>query len=57
MGDPVRQAGGLFALPERRLLFDLKDFDEALPGPFEYDVKRMVASFAIAGRNRSRGKD
>ena len=38
-------------VPERTLLFDLNDFDETLPGPFEYDVKRMAASFAIAGRN------
>jgi uncharacterized protein (DUF2252 family) len=42
---------GLFASPERRLLFDLNDFDETLPGPFEYDLKRMAASFTVAGRN------
>src|ERR1044072_2091732 len=42
---------GVSASPERRLLFDLNDFDETLPGPFEYDVKRMAASFTIAGRN------
>ena len=42
---------GVFSSPERRLLFDLNDFDETLPGPFEYDVKRMAASFMIAGRN------
>ena len=42
---------GLFASPERRLLFDLNDFDETLPGPFEYDVKRMAASVTIAARN------
>ena len=41
----------MYASPERRLVFDLNDFDETLPGPFEYDVKRMAASFAIAGRN------
>ena len=41
----------MFASPERRLLFDLNDFDETLPGPFEYDVKRMAASFTIAARN------
>ena len=41
----------MFASPERELLFDLNDFDETLPGPFEYDVKRMSASFAIAARN------
>jgi uncharacterized protein (DUF2252 family) len=39
------------ASPERRLIFDLNDFDETLPGPFEYDVKRMAASFTIAARN------
>jgi uncharacterized protein (DUF2252 family) len=42
---------GAFASPERTLLFDLNDFDETLPGPFEFDVKRMAASFTIAGRN------
>ena len=42
---------GVYASPERRLVFDLNDFDETLPGPFEYDVKRMAASFTIAGRN------
>ena len=42
---------GVFASPERRLVFDLNDFDETLPGPFEYDVKRLAASFAIAGRD------
>ena len=41
----------MFASPERQLLFDLNDFDETLPGPFEYDVKRMAASFTIAARN------
>ena len=42
---------GVFASPERALLFDLNDFDETLPGPFEYDVKRLAASFMIAARN------
>ena len=41
----------MFASPERRLLFDLNDFDETLPGPFESDVKRMAASVTIAARN------
>jgi uncharacterized protein (DUF2252 family) len=50
-GDAHLSNFGLFASPERRLLFDLNDFDETLPGPFEYDVKRMVTSFAIAGRH------
>jgi uncharacterized protein (DUF2252 family) len=42
---------GVFGSPERRLVFDLNDFDETLPGPFEYDVKRMAASFLIAARD------
>ncbi|MGI5256494.1 DUF2252 domain-containing protein [Streptomyces angustmyceticus] len=40
----------LLASPERHLMFDINDFDETLPGPWEWDVKRLVASFAIAGR-------
>ncbi|MEU6644591.1 DUF2252 domain-containing protein [Saccharomonospora sp. NPDC046836] len=47
---------GLFASPERLLLFDVNDFDETLPGPFEYDVKRMAASFTVAGRNNGFAK-
>ena len=50
-GDAHLSNFGVFASPERALLFDLNDFDETLPGPFEYDVKRMSASFTIAGRN------
>ena len=42
-GDAHLSNFGVFASPERRLLFDLNDFDETLPGPFEYDVKRMAA--------------
>ena len=52
-GDAHLSNFGLFASPERLLLFDLNDFDETLPGPFEYDVKRMATSFTIAGRNNS----
>ena len=55
-GDAHLSNFGAFASPERRLLFDLNDFDETLPGPFEYDVKRMAASFTIAGRNNGFGK-
>ena len=55
-GDAHLSNFGLFASPERRLLFDLNDFDETLPGPFEYDVKRMAASFMIAGRNNGFAK-
>ena len=47
-GDAHLSNFGVFASPERALLFDLNDFDETLPGPFEYDVKRMAASFTIA---------
>ncbi len=50
-GDAHLSNFGAFASPERRLMFDLNDFDETLPGPFEYDVKRMAASFTIAARN------
>src|SRR3954452_20141083 len=50
-GDAHLSNFGGFASPERQLLFDLNDFDETLPGPFEYDVKRMAASFTIAARN------
>ena len=50
-GDAHLSNFGVFASPERRLMFDLNDFDETLPGPFEYDVKRMAASFTIAARN------
>ena len=50
-GDAHLSNFGVFASPERILLFDLNDFDETLPGPFEWDVKRMAASFEIAGRN------
>jgi uncharacterized protein (DUF2252 family) len=55
-GDAHLSNFGAFASPERRLLFDLNDFDETLPGPFEYDVKRMAASFTIAARNNGFAK-
>jgi len=42
---------GLFATPERHLVFDLNDFDETHPAPWEWDLKRLVASFAVAGRD------
>jgi uncharacterized protein (DUF2252 family) len=44
---------GAYASPERALLFDLNDFDETLPGPWEWDVKRLAASFVVAGRDNS----
>jgi len=51
-GDAHLSNFGAFAAPDRRLIFALNDFDETLPGPFEWDVKRLVASFAVAGRDR-----
>jgi uncharacterized protein (DUF2252 family) len=52
-GDAHLSNVGGYASPERKLVFDLNDFDETLPGPFEWDVKRMAASFEIAGRDRN----
>ena len=43
---------GMFAAPDRRLVFDVNDFDETLPAPFEWDVKRLAASFAVAARDK-----
>jgi hypothetical protein len=54
-GDAHLSNFGAFASPERRLVFDLNDFDETLPGPFEWDVKRLVASLAVAGRDTGLG--
>jgi uncharacterized protein (DUF2252 family) len=50
-GDAHALNFGLYASPERRLLFDLNDFDETLPGPWEWDLKRLAASLAVAGRD------
>ncbi len=50
-GDAHLSNFGVFAAPDRRLIFDINDFDETHPGPFEWDVKRLAASFAIGGRN------
>src|SRR5690349_4643452 len=50
-GDAHLSNFGVFAAPDRRLVFDLNDFDETLPGPFEWDVKRFAASLAVAGRD------
>jgi uncharacterized protein (DUF2252 family) len=50
-GDAHLSNFGVFASPERRLVFDLNDFDETLPGPWEWDVKRLAASMLIAARN------
>jgi uncharacterized protein (DUF2252 family) len=50
-GDAHLANFGAFASPERRLVFDVNDFDETLPGPFEWDIKRLAASLAVAGRD------
>ena len=51
-GDAHISNFGIFASPERRLVFDINDFDETLPAPFECDIKRLVASVEICGRDR-----
>ena len=51
-GDAHLSNFGVFASPERQMMFDINDFDETLPGPWEWDVKRLAASFEIAGRDR-----
>ena len=51
-GDAHLSNFGVFASAERNLVFDVNDFDETLPGPWEWDVKRLAASLAIAGRDR-----
>jgi uncharacterized protein (DUF2252 family) len=51
-GDAHLSNFGAFAAPDRRLVLDVNDFDETLPGPWEWDVKRLAASFEIAGRDR-----
>jgi uncharacterized protein (DUF2252 family) len=51
-GDAHLSNFGVFAAPDRRLVLDVNDFDETLPGSWEWDVKRLAASFAIAGRDR-----
>src|SRR4029077_2144138 len=52
-GDAHLSNFGVFASPERRLLFDINDFDETLPGPWAWDVKRLAAGFEIMGRYRA----
>jgi uncharacterized protein (DUF2252 family) len=51
-GDAHMSNFGVFGTPERRMIFDLNDFDETYPGPWEWDVKRLAASFEICGRDR-----
>jgi uncharacterized protein (DUF2252 family) len=55
-GDAHLANFGAYASPERQLVFDLNDFDESLPGPFEWDVKRLAASLAVAGRDNGFGR-
>ncbi|MGZ6621979.1 MAG: DUF2252 domain-containing protein [Solirubrobacteraceae bacterium] len=50
-GDAHLSNFGVFAAPDRQVVFDLNDFDETLPAPFEWDVKRLVASFVVAARD------
>jgi len=52
-GDAHLSNFGIYASPERQMVFDVNDFDETLPGPFEWDVKRLAASFIVAGRSLS----
>ena len=51
-GDAHLSNFGVFGSPERQMLFDINDFDETLPGPWEWDVKRLAASFEVCGRER-----
>jgi len=55
-GDAHVSNFGLFGSPERSLVFDINDFDETLPGPWEWDVKRLVASLAVVGRMNGFGR-
>jgi uncharacterized protein (DUF2252 family) len=55
-GDAHLSNFGIFAAPDRRLVFDLNDFDETLPGPWEWDLKRLAASFEIAARENGFGR-
>jgi uncharacterized protein (DUF2252 family) len=50
-GDAHLSNFGVFGSPERQLIFDINDFDETLPGPWEWDVKRLAASFEVVGRD------
>ena len=55
-GDAHLSNFGVFSAPDRRLVFDCNDFDETLPGPFEWDLKRLAASVVVAGRDRELGR-
>ena len=56
-GDAHLSNFGVFGSPERQLIFDCNDFDETLPGPWEWDVKRLAASVVVAARHRGFAKD
>ena len=56
-GDAHLENFGAFLAPDRNLVFDVNDFDETHPGPWEWDLKRLVASFAVAGRGRGFPED
>src|SRR6266516_4250085 len=56
-GDAHLNNFGIYATPERNQVFDLNDFDETLPGPWEWDVKRLAASIVVAGRNNGFPRD
>jgi uncharacterized protein (DUF2252 family) len=56
-GDAHLSNFGVFAAPDRRLVFDLNDFDETLPAPFEWDLKRLVASFVVAARDNGNSRN
>ncbi len=56
-GDAHLSNFGVFGTPERQMIFNINDFDETLPGPWEWDVKRLAASFEVAGRNRGFGEE
>ena len=56
-GDAHLSNFGFFAAPDRKIVFSVNDFDETLPGPFEWDVKRPVASFAVAEHQRGSGDE
>ena len=55
-GDAHLSNFGMYASPERKLLFDVNDFDETLPGPWEWDVKRLAASLEVAARQNGFGR-
>src|SRR4051812_6239141 len=56
-GDAHLSNFGVFAAPDRRLVFDLNDFDETLPAPFEWDLKRLVASFVVGARGNGNSRN